>query len=410
MEKAEQAAAAREEAQAEGSEHAVGMAVTGKGSSPQTKLTPLEKQVVELKARAPGTVLMVHCGYRIRFFGEDALIAAKVLSIYAHKDHSFMVASIPTHRVAVHLRRLIMAGYKVGIVRQTETEALRKAKKTKSATFERSIAAIFTPGTVIDDDDPAFADLLVGSQGRGGDDDENDEGDDFDDDAKEDVGMTAGMSGTPAMSAPSIPQDRWILSLYESIDPITAGRILGAVVLDITAGQLRYSSVSIDAEWVALHNVLDVFEPCEVLMPRTASSQLQAQLNNWKNRRTDMAVRLEFVLTRVYQQPLPEITSTSSSEPLPESCLRAIQGLESYLQSMKLAAKMDSFVVQPFKSAGECLLDSVTSQDLELFQVQTPVKLLAVDCRFGQNAQRSRVSVGVCRAANRKSTARCSGC
>lgn len=73
---------------------------------------------------------MVECGYRLRFFGDDALIAAKVhsiyfflkfflelsmqvLSIYAHKDHSFMVASVPTYRVQVHLRRLIAAGHKV---------------------------------------------------------------------------------------------------------------------------------------------------------------------------------------------------------------------------------------------------------------------------------------------------------
>lgn len=42
------------------------------------KLTPMEQQVSELKAQHPGVLLLVECGYRYRFFGEDALAAAKV--------------------------------------------------------------------------------------------------------------------------------------------------------------------------------------------------------------------------------------------------------------------------------------------------------------------------------------------
>lgn len=46
------------------------------------KLTPLEEQIIELKTRHPGLLLMVACGYRYRFFGdEDANIASKVLDI-----------------------------------------------------------------------------------------------------------------------------------------------------------------------------------------------------------------------------------------------------------------------------------------------------------------------------------------
>lgn len=42
------------------------------------KLTPMEQQVSDLKAQYPGVLLLVECGYRYRFFGEDALAAAKV--------------------------------------------------------------------------------------------------------------------------------------------------------------------------------------------------------------------------------------------------------------------------------------------------------------------------------------------
>ncbi|CAM9338769.1 unnamed protein product [Ectocarpus sp. 12 AP-2014] len=78
----------------------------------KVKLTPMEQQVVDLKAKYPGVLLLVECGYRYRFFGDDALAAAKVLRIYAHMDHNFQVASVPTFRLAVHLRRLVDAGYK----------------------------------------------------------------------------------------------------------------------------------------------------------------------------------------------------------------------------------------------------------------------------------------------------------
>ena len=37
------------------------------------KYTPLEQQVLALKKSRPDALLMVECGYRLRFFGEDAL-------------------------------------------------------------------------------------------------------------------------------------------------------------------------------------------------------------------------------------------------------------------------------------------------------------------------------------------------
>ena len=55
----------------------------GKGASKKggSKLTPLEKQVIEIKRKHMDTVLVIEVGYKFRFFGEDARIAAKELSI-----------------------------------------------------------------------------------------------------------------------------------------------------------------------------------------------------------------------------------------------------------------------------------------------------------------------------------------
>lgn len=111
--------------------------------------TPLEQQVVDLKALHPDVLLMVEVGYRFRFFGEDAAVAAAVLGIVAHPDHSFLTASVPTFRLGFHVRRLVAAGHKVGVVRQTETAAIKAAaNKGGAAPFARGLSAVYTRATI----------------------------------------------------------------------------------------------------------------------------------------------------------------------------------------------------------------------------------------------------------------------
>ncbi|XP_029633560.1 DNA mismatch repair protein Msh3-like [Octopus sinensis] len=121
-------------------------------SFPTIKYTPLEQQVVDLKVKYPGTILLIECGYKYRFFGEDAQIAADVLKITCNPDHNFMTASIPTHRLFVHVQRLVTAGYKVGVVKQTETAALKAASDNKSSVFMRQLTALYTKSTLIGED------------------------------------------------------------------------------------------------------------------------------------------------------------------------------------------------------------------------------------------------------------------
>uniref|UniRef100_A0A0A0L5V6 DNA mismatch repair protein n=1 Tax=Cucumis sativus TaxID=3659 RepID=A0A0A0L5V6_CUCSA len=121
---------------------------TSNGADPKYKYTPLEQQVVDLKKRYPDVLLMVEVGYRYRFFGQDAVIAARVLGIYAHLDHNFMTASIPTFRLNVHVRRLVSAGYKVGVVKQTETAAIKAHGSNKLGPFCRGLSALYTKATL----------------------------------------------------------------------------------------------------------------------------------------------------------------------------------------------------------------------------------------------------------------------
>ncbi|KAL5554365.1 hypothetical protein UlMin_041766 [Ulmus minor] len=117
-------------------------------SKASVKYTPLEQQVVDLKEKYPDVLLMVEVGYRYRFFGEDAEIAARVLGIYAHMDHSFLTASVPTFRLNVHVRRLVSQGFKVGVVKQTETAAIKAHGSNRLGPFCRGLSALYTKATL----------------------------------------------------------------------------------------------------------------------------------------------------------------------------------------------------------------------------------------------------------------------
>ncbi|KAH7162787.1 muts domain V-domain-containing protein [Dactylonectria estremocensis] len=137
---------------------------TKKKGSKTGKLTPMEMQFLDIKRKHLDTILIMEVGYKFRFLGEDARIAAKELSIVcipgkmrydehpseAHLDR-FASASIPVHRLPVHAKRLVAAGHKVGVVRQIETAALKKAGDNRNAPFVRKLTNLYTKGTYIDE-------------------------------------------------------------------------------------------------------------------------------------------------------------------------------------------------------------------------------------------------------------------
>ncbi|KAJ7582852.1 muts domain V-domain-containing protein [Mycena floridula] len=131
-------------------------AAKGKGKAKTTKeidkYTPLEKQFIQLKKDNPDTVLMIEVGYKYIFFEEDAKVAEKELGMYPfHKDdRQLLEASVPAHRLDIHLRKLLSQGYRVGVVKQTETAALKKAGDNRSGPFERKLQHLYTAATFVD--------------------------------------------------------------------------------------------------------------------------------------------------------------------------------------------------------------------------------------------------------------------
>ncbi|KAI9796319.1 MAG: Mismatch repair protein msh3 [Piccolia ochrophora] len=148
------------------------------------RLTPMEKQMLEIKRKHIDTLLVIEVGYKFRFFGEDARVAAKELSIVcipgklrydaehpseAHLDR-FASASIPVHRLHVHVKRLVAAGHKVGVVRQLETAALKAVGDNRNTPFTRKLTNIYTKGTYVDDVEglnPPTADASAGASTAG---------------------------------------------------------------------------------------------------------------------------------------------------------------------------------------------------------------------------------------------------
>lgn len=139
----------------------------GSKSAKTSKLTPLEKQFIDLKTQNPDKILPIQVGYKFKFFGEDAVVVSQLLNIMllpgnlklTERNYDrFAYCSIPDNRLHIHLQRLLNHGLKVGVVKQTETAAI-KSVESKSGLFDRKITGVYTKATYMGDElltgDPA---------------------------------------------------------------------------------------------------------------------------------------------------------------------------------------------------------------------------------------------------------------
>ena len=103
------------------------------------------KQYFAFKADYPEAVLLFRCGDFYETYGEDALIASKVLGIVLTKRSSAIpgaipMAGFPHHSLEVYLPRLVRAGYKVAVCDQLEDPKLTKN------IVKRGVTELVTPG------------------------------------------------------------------------------------------------------------------------------------------------------------------------------------------------------------------------------------------------------------------------
>jgi DNA mismatch repair protein MutS len=107
------------------------------------------RQYQELKARYPGTLLMVRLGDFYELFFEDAKTAARELEIVLTsreigKGRRVPMCGVPHHSLAGYLGRLVDRGYRVAICDQVEDP-----RKTRGL-VRRAVTRVVTPGTVMD--------------------------------------------------------------------------------------------------------------------------------------------------------------------------------------------------------------------------------------------------------------------
>ncbi|XP_053147197.1 DNA mismatch repair protein Msh3 isoform X2 [Hemicordylus capensis] len=270
--------------------------------------TPLELQFIEMKKQYKDAILCVECGYKYRFFGEDAEIAAKELNIYCHQNHNFMTASIPTHRLFVHVRRLVAKGYKrvcqksmmkggccegkvgemrvrdddrkieeeegsmceagiewhlvphfrahsplfsVGVVKQMETAALKAVGGNKSSLFTRKLTALYTKSTVLGEDVNPLLKI-----------------------------------DNPVDSSDEMPSDvcdNYLLCISESKESLkdkSRNTVIGIVAVQPTTGEVIFDSFQDSGARLELESQILRLQPVEVILPRDVSDQTEKLINN----------------------------------------------------------------------------------------------------------------------------------
>ena len=112
--------------------------------------TPLMKQYDQIKSGYPDSILLFRMGDFYETFGEDAVIASKLLGIVLTKRANgkasdVPLAGFPYHALDNYLPKLVDGGHKVAICEQIEDPKLVKG------IVKREVIEVISPGTITSD-------------------------------------------------------------------------------------------------------------------------------------------------------------------------------------------------------------------------------------------------------------------
>ncbi|MCK6461865.1 MAG: DNA mismatch repair protein MutS, partial [Planctomycetes bacterium] len=110
--------------------------------------TPMMRQYLDAKAKAPGALLFFRMGDFYELFFEDAKTAARALGLTLtsrSKEGDVPMAGVPVRSVDGYLRRLVGQGFRVAICDQMEDPAQAKGL------VDRDLTRIVTPGTLTEE-------------------------------------------------------------------------------------------------------------------------------------------------------------------------------------------------------------------------------------------------------------------
>ncbi|KAM9393488.1 DNA mismatch repair protein Msh3 isoform 2-T2 [Pholidichthys leucotaenia] len=320
--------------------------------------TPLEQQVIQLKQQHKDALLAVECGYKYRFFGEDAEIAAKELNITCHLNHNFMTCSIPAHRLFVHVRRLVSHGHKVGVVKQTETSAIKASGANRNALFSRELSALYTKSTLVGED--------VNPVCRLGE-------------------MEDGGSGDVVLD----PPDSYLLCISENWDKLKKQLTVGLVAVQPSTGDVLLDCFPDGPSRSELEGRVLKINPVEILVPSDLSEQTLRLLQSITNAsvQADDRVRVEVrdseefeftsamnTVTKFYcYTPDKDSRSLSSVASLESPVICCLGPLIQYLQEFNLerVLRNESSFRQLIHESDGLILSATTLRNLEILTNQT---------------------------------------
>lgn len=119
-------------------------------------MTPMLQQYTRVKQENPDCLVFFRLGDFYELFFEDAVQAAKTLSITLtsrgkNAGENIPMCGVPYHAADNYIGRLIEKGYKVAICEQTENPEEAKKRGGYKAIVDRKVVRILTPGTLTED-------------------------------------------------------------------------------------------------------------------------------------------------------------------------------------------------------------------------------------------------------------------
>ena len=117
------------------------------------KITPMLQQYMEIKAAHEDAILFYRMGDFYEMFFDDAVVAAKILSITLtsrsskNDEKKIPMCGVPHHAVSSYLAKLVKAGHRVAVCEQVEDPRLVKGGKI----VKREVIRIVTPGVTTEE-------------------------------------------------------------------------------------------------------------------------------------------------------------------------------------------------------------------------------------------------------------------
>ncbi|MFX1262427.1 MAG: DNA mismatch repair protein MutS, partial [Promethearchaeota archaeon] len=112
------------------------------------KLTPMQRQYLELKKQYPDCILLFRLGDFYEMFNEDAKVASRdldiVLTSRGEGVAKWPMCGVPYHAVDGYVAKLLASDHTVAIADQVEDASQAKGL------VKRDVVRVVTPGTVLE--------------------------------------------------------------------------------------------------------------------------------------------------------------------------------------------------------------------------------------------------------------------